>query len=122
MTRLSANVASLNRSWQRLGLFGADVGLDSDNLLPIDLVTANGQLLTTSATEHADLFWGLRGGGGNFGVVASFEYQFHRVARYWPVSSSIRSRMPRQSSHSLAPPVSAAASCFSLDTGHRLEY
>jgi FAD/FMN-containing dehydrogenase len=54
-------------------------GLASDNLLPIDLVTANGQLLTTSATEHADLFWGLRGGGGNFGVVTSFEYQFHRV-------------------------------------------
>lgn len=55
-------------------------GLASDNLLSIALVTANGQLLTTSATEHEDLFWGLRGGGGNFGVVTSFEYQLHRVS------------------------------------------
>jgi FAD/FMN-containing dehydrogenase len=55
-------------------------GLASDNLLLIAFVTANGQLLTTSATEHEDLFWGLRGGGGNFGVVTSFEYQLHRVS------------------------------------------
>src|SRR5215218_6230092 len=54
-------------------------GLASDNLLSADLVMANGQLLTASATEHADLFWGVRGGGGNFGVVTSFEYQLHPV-------------------------------------------
>jgi FAD/FMN-containing dehydrogenase len=43
------------------------------------MVTADGQLRTANATEHADLFWGVRGGGGNFGVVTSFEYQLHQV-------------------------------------------
>ena len=54
-------------------------GLACDNLLSVDLVTANGQLLTASDTEHQDLFWGVRGGGGNFGVVTAFEYQLHQV-------------------------------------------
>jgi FAD/FMN-containing dehydrogenase len=54
-------------------------GLACDNLLSVDLVTAEGRLLTASADEHADLFWGLRGGGGNFGVATSFEYRLHRV-------------------------------------------
>ncbi|MCA1617565.1 MAG: FAD-dependent oxidoreductase, partial [Acidobacteria bacterium] len=52
-------------------------GLACDNLLSVDLVTAEGNLLTASADEHADLFWGLRGGGGNFGVATSFEYRLH---------------------------------------------
>lgn len=54
-------------------------GLSSDNLLSVDLVTANGQFLTASATENADLFWGVRGGGGNFGIATSFEYQLHAI-------------------------------------------
>jgi FAD/FMN-containing dehydrogenase len=54
-------------------------GLSCDNLLSVDIVTADGRFLTVSAFENADLFWGLRGGGGNFGVVTSFEYQLHPV-------------------------------------------
>ncbi len=54
-------------------------GLTLDNLLAADVVTADGQLLRASATEHADLFWALRGAGANFGIVTSFEYQLHPV-------------------------------------------
>ena len=62
-----------------LGWLMGKHGLSCDNLLSADLVTANGQLLTASAEQNPDLFWGLRGGGGNFGVVTSFEYKLHRV-------------------------------------------
>ncbi|HEV8718765.1 MAG TPA: FAD-binding oxidoreductase [Candidatus Binatia bacterium] len=61
------------------GYLARQYGLTCDNLLSVDIVTADGKFLTTNATEHADLFWGVRGGGGNFGVVTSFEYQLHRV-------------------------------------------
>lgn len=54
-------------------------GLACDNLLSVDIVTADGQLRRASTTENPDLFWGLRGGGGNFGVVTSLEYQLHSV-------------------------------------------
>jgi hypothetical protein len=54
-------------------------GLACDNLLSVDIVTADGELRTASATENADLFWGIRGGGGNFGIVTSFEYRLHKV-------------------------------------------
>jgi FAD/FMN-containing dehydrogenase len=54
-------------------------GATVDNLLSVDLVTAEGELLTASGDENPDLFWGIRGGGGNFGVVTSFEFRLHPV-------------------------------------------
>ncbi|MCA1404882.1 FAD-binding oxidoreductase [Ensifer sp. IC3342] len=54
-------------------------GLTLDNLLSVDVVTANGELVRASPTEHRDLFWALRGGGGNFGVVTAFEFQLHEL-------------------------------------------
>jgi len=62
-----------------LGWLMGKHGLSCDNLISADLVTADGALVTASAERNSDLFWGLRGGGGNFGVVTSFEYQLHPV-------------------------------------------
>ncbi len=56
-----------------------EYGLALDNLHSLDIVTADGKLLTASVDQYADLFWGVRGGGGNFGVVTSLEYRLHQV-------------------------------------------
>jgi hypothetical protein len=57
-------------------------GLTIDNLLAADIVTASGQLLRVDAETHPDLFWAIRGGGGNFGVVTRFKYQLHDVSSF----------------------------------------
>ena len=61
------------------GWLSRTLGLAADNLLAADMVMADGQYLHASATQHPDLFWAIRGGGGNFGVVTRFEFQLHPV-------------------------------------------
>jgi FAD/FMN-containing dehydrogenase len=72
-------------------------GLTIDNLLSVDVVTAEGELVTASEDVNADLFWGIRGGGGNFGIVTEFEFRLHPVGPIvyagpimWPMEESPR--------------------------------
>src|SRR5271154_1207635 len=61
------------------GHLHAKYGLALDNVISADVVTADGRLLTANANENPDLFWGLRGGSGNFGIVTSLQYRLHEV-------------------------------------------
>src|SRR5512134_76625 len=62
-----------------LGWLMGKHALALDNLVSVDVVLADGRILTASKEDNADLFWALRGGGGNFGVAASFDYRLHPV-------------------------------------------
>src|SRR6266545_3258469 len=62
-----------------LGWLMGKYGLAADNLLAVELVTAEGEVLDVDADSHPDLFWALRGGGGNFGIATSFTYRLHPV-------------------------------------------
>src|SRR6185312_589129 len=62
-----------------LGWLMGKHGLALDNLLSVELVTAEGKVLRASNDEEPDLFWAVRGGGGNFGVATSFEFQLHPI-------------------------------------------
>ncbi|MGA8656014.1 MAG: FAD-binding oxidoreductase [Chthoniobacterales bacterium] len=64
-----------------IGWLSGKYGMTCDNLLAVDIVTAEGKLLTASAAEHPDLFWAVRGGGGNFGVVVALEFRLHPAAQ-----------------------------------------
>ena len=79
-------------------------GLSCDNLVAVEIVTADGQLRTASPEENPDLFWAIRGGGGNFGVVTSFTFRLHEVGPmvalagvFYPVAdtAAILRRVPR---------------------------
>ena len=82
---LGGGIGYLTRRW----------GWTADNVVGMDVVTAEGRLVRASSDENADLFWGLRGGGGNFGVVTGIDYMLHRVgpeivggAVAWPASEA----------------------------------
>ena len=63
------------------GWISRKYGLSVDNLISAEVVTADGQLVTASATQNEDLFWGIRGGGGNFGIVSAFEFKCAEIGR-----------------------------------------
>jgi FAD/FMN-containing dehydrogenase len=77
-----------------IGYLSRAYGLTLDNLLGVDMVLADGSVVTANANEHSDLFWAVRGGGGNFGVVTSFLFQLHPVSTvyggpmFWPLDQT----------------------------------
>ena len=77
-----------------IGYLSRMFGLTIDNLLGVDMVLADGSFITASADENADLFWAVRGGGGNFGVVTSFLFRLHPVSTvyggpiFWPLEQA----------------------------------
>src|SRR5579862_8700010 len=77
-----------------IGYLSRTLGLTIDNLLSVDMVLSDGSFVTASAKEHADLFWAVRGGGGNFGVVTSFLFQLHPISTvyggpmFWPMEQA----------------------------------
>ena len=77
-----------------IGYLTRRYGLTIDNLLSADVVLGNGSFVTASSSENADLFWALRGGGGNFGVVTSFEFRLYPVSTvyfgptFWPLEEA----------------------------------
>src|SRR5208337_2901919 len=82
---LGGGIGYLIRKW----------GLTIDNLLAVDMVLADGSFVTASAQENPDLFWAVRGGGGNFGVVTSFLFRLHPVKivyagpTFWPLGQAV---------------------------------
>ena len=80
-----------------LGWIMRKYGLTIDNLLAVDLITAEGKFVKASATHNADLFWGVRGGGGNFGIVTEFEFRVHPLGPevfagpiFWPMEDAAK--------------------------------
>jgi FAD/FMN-containing dehydrogenase len=81
-----------------MGWLARQHGLSCDNLVSCEVVTADGRVLRASETDHPDLFWGLRGGGGNFGIVTDFEFALHPVEAQTLV---LEVAFPRAESHAV---------------------
>ena len=81
-------------------------GLALDQLVAADVVTATGDVVSASAEQHPDLFWAIRGGGGNFGIVASFTFAAHQTTEVFPARSP--SRPPRPAPCSRGGPTTSA--------------
>ena len=90
-----------------IGWLNGKLGLACDNVLSADIVTSDGGLLTVSPDHHPDLYWAIRGGGGNFGVVTSFTYRLHSVGRVVAGGLSFPAERTRQALQSY--PAFAAA-------------
>src|SRR5690348_5750793 len=77
-----------------IGRLSRTLGLTIDNLLGVDMVLADGSFVMANAEERADLFWAIRGGGGNFGIVTSFLFQLHPISTVyggpmlWPLEQA----------------------------------
>jgi FAD/FMN-containing dehydrogenase len=103
-----------------VGRLAHKYGLACDNLLSVELVTAGGRVLRASATENTDLFWGVRGGGGNFGIVTTFEFRLHPVGPQvlggpvlYPIAKA-RAALKFYSEYSQAAPDELSADAFLL--------
>lgn len=98
-----------------MGWLTRKYGLSIDNLVSADVVTADGHVLRASADEHPDLFWAIRGGGGNFGVVTSFEFALHELDPmvqfglfFWPLDQGLDAlRLIREITAAMPPDINA---------------
>ncbi|MBO0773817.1 MAG: FAD-binding oxidoreductase, partial [Actinobacteria bacterium] len=100
-----------------MGWLTRKYGLTIDNLTAAEVVTADGRVLRASETEHPDLFWAIRGGGGNFGVVTSFEFRLHEVDPmvqfglfFWGLDQGAEAlRLAREITAAMPPDINAVA-------------
>ncbi|MDR0341574.1 MAG: FAD-binding oxidoreductase [Nocardiopsaceae bacterium] len=100
-----------------MGWLTRKYGLTIDNLTAAEVVTADGRVLLASETEHPDLFWAIRGGGGNFGVVTSFEFRLHEVDPmvqfgmfFWGLDQGAEAlRLAREITAAMPPDINAVA-------------
>lgn len=110
-----------------IGWLNGKHGLACDNLVSVDVVTADGRLLTANPSQNEDLFWGLRGGSGNFGIVTSFQYRLHSVgpvlggmALYELGKAKEALRFFDEFSHACPDELSTAALCITAPDGNRV--
>jgi hypothetical protein len=100
-----------------MGWLTRKFGLSIDNLVSAEVVTADGRVRRASAGEHPDLFWAIRGGGGNFGVVTAFEFALHQVDPivqfglfFWPLDQGAQAlRLIREITAAMPPEINAVA-------------